>query len=166
MKFLADSSLGRLSRWLRILGHDTAYWRGQADRAFLRMAEKEGRVALTRRRDILEKQHTGTVLFVEADRVEDQIAEIVTRLDLPLRPETFFTICLECNAVLVPASRDEVRPEIPDYVYRTQQEFRRCPGCRRVYWPGTHRKRAMAVLKKLFKDTAEPQASSRKPQGG
>lgn len=150
MKFLADSSLGRLSRWLRILGHDTAYWRGDADRGFLRMAEKEGRVALTRRRDVLDRQHPGTVLFVENDRVEEQIVEVVTRLDLPLRPETFFTICLECNVPLVEATRDEVRQGIPDYVYRTQQTFRRCPGCERVYWPGTHRARAMAVLRKIL----------------
>ena len=165
MKFLADSSLGRLSRWLRILGHDTAYWRGDADRAFLRLAEKEGRVALTRRKDILSRQHPGTVLLVESDRVEDQIAEVMARLDLPLRPDAFFTICLECNVPLREVTRDEVRPEIPDYVYRTQHEFRRCPACARVYWPGTHRERAMDVLKKLFKDAAEPQAPSRKPQG-
>ncbi len=151
MKFLADSSLGRLSRWMRILGHDTVYWRGDADRAFLRKAEKEGRVALTRRKDILARQHPGRVLIVESDRVEEQIVEVVTRLDLPLRPGAFFTICLECNVPLREVTRDDVRSEIPDYVYRTQHEFKRCPGCGRVYWPGTHRERAMVMLRRIFK---------------
>ena len=53
MKFLVDSSLGRLSTWLRILGYDTVYWRGEADRVFLRMAERQGRAVLTRRKDLL-----------------------------------------------------------------------------------------------------------------
>jgi uncharacterized protein with PIN domain len=152
MKFLADSSLGRLSKWLRILGYDTVYWRGEAERPFLRIAEREGRAVLTRRRDVLARQHPGIVLFVEHDRVEDQIVEVMTRLDLSLRPKSFFTICLECNIVLDEVTHDEVRQEIPDYVYRTQREFRRCPGCGRVYWPGTHRERGMKMLEKLLGD--------------
>lgn len=150
MKFLADSSLGRLSRWLRILGHDAAYWRGDADRNFLRQAEKEGRVVLTRRRDVLARRHPGRVLFVESDRAEDQIAEVLGKLGLKPDPGAFFSICLECNLALHRVTRDEVRPEIPDYVYRTQREFRRCPGCGRVYWPGTHRARAFAVLQRVL----------------
>lgn len=150
MKFLADRSLGRLSRWLRILGCDTAYWRAGADRAFLRAAEREGRVALTRRKDVLARQHPDTVLFVESDRVEDQIAEVLRKLNVKPDPDAFFTICLECNVRLIEMPRDEVRPEIPDYVYRTQQAFRRCPQCGRTYWPGTHRERAMAVLQKIL----------------
>jgi len=150
MKFLADSSLGRLSRWLRMLGCDTVYWRGDADRSFLRAAEREGRTVLTRRRDVLARQHPGVVLFVESDRVEDQVADVLGKLNVRPNPESFFTLCLECNVSLIPADRDEVRDRIPDYVHRTQQEFRRCPGCGRVYWPGTHRERAMAMLERIL----------------
>ena len=150
MKFLADRSLGRLSRWLRILGCDTAYWRAEADRAFLRAAEREGRAVLTRRKDVLARQHPGVVLFVESDRVEDQIAEVLLKLNVTPDPDAFFTICLECNVPLHEVTRDEVRSEIPDYVYRTQREFRRCPWCGRVYWPGTHRERALAKLQKIL----------------
>lgn len=151
MKLLADSSLGRLSRWLRLLGHDTAYWRGDADRSFLRTAEKEGRAVLTRRRDILTRQHPGTVLFVESDRVEDQIAEVLRKLDVTPDPGAFFTRCLECNVSLKTVRRDEVKDRVPDYVFRTQHEFRFCPGCGRVYWPGTHRERALETLRRILK---------------
>ena len=150
MKFLADPSLGRLSRWLRMLGCDTVYWRGEADRSFLRASEKEGRAVLTRRRDIPARQHPGIVLFVESDRVEDQLAEVLRKLNVKPDPEAFFTICLACNGSLKPAGRDEVRERVPDYVYRTQQQFRFCPGCKRVYWPGTHRDRALAVLQRVL----------------
>ena len=148
--FLTDSSLGRLSKWLRLLGYDTVYHRGNADRAFLRAAEKEGRVVLTRRRDLLARQHPGIVLFVKSDRVEDQIAETLRELNVKPDPHAFFTICPECNVSLSPAERESVRNRIPDYVYRTQHEFSSCPGCRRVYWPGTHRTRALAVLQRVL----------------
>jgi uncharacterized protein with PIN domain len=153
MKFLVDSSLGRLSTWLRILGYDTVYWRGEADRVFLRNAEPEGRVVLTRRKDVLDRQHPGIVLFVENDRVEDQLVEVVGKLGLGPEPARLFTVCLRCNESLQEASPDQVRPLIPDYVFRTQKSFRVCPKCRGVFWSGTHRERAMKTLEKLLGDT-------------
>ena len=167
MKFLSDSSLGRLSKWLRILGYDTIYHRGAADRSFLRRAEKEVRVVLTRRKDVLKKNHSGPIVFVESDRMEDQIVEVLAKLGLEPTPEKFFTICLECNAPLKKVEKGEVRPEIPDYVYESQQDFRRCPGCGRIYWSGTHRERVMKTLEKLLKSRipGDPQAASLKPQG-
>lgn len=152
MKCLADSSLGRLSKWLRMLGYDTRYYRGEADRSFLRKAEKEGRVVLTRRKDVLNRNHPGIVLLVEHDRVEDQIVEVLAKLDLKPEPGTLFTLCLRCNESLKAATPEEVRPLVPEYVFRTQKEFRVCPGCGGVFWPGTHRERAMNTLNKLLKN--------------
>jgi uncharacterized protein with PIN domain len=152
MKFLADSSLGRLSRWLRILGYDTVYWRGEADRAFLRIAERQGRAVLTRRKDVLARQHPGIVLLVETDRVEDQIGEVLGKLGIRPEPDKYFTVCLRCNESLKEAVPEHVRPYVPDYVFRTQKEFRVCPKCHGVYWPGTHRERAMMTLEKLLGD--------------
>jgi uncharacterized protein with PIN domain len=151
MKFLADSSLGRLSKWLRILGYDTVYCRGDADRIFLRKAEKEGRAVLTRRKDVLARQHPGIVLLVESDRVEGQLVEVLGKLGLKFEPKNLFTLCLRCNESLEEANPEEVRPLVPDYVFRTQSEFRMCPGCGGVFWPGTHRARVLAVLQRVLK---------------
>ena len=161
MKFLADSSLGRLSKWLRILGHDTIYWRGEADRSFLRKAESEGRAVLTRRKDVLARQHPGFVLFVEQDRVEDQIIEVLEKLDLKHEPENVFTVCLRCNESLRKVTPEEVRPLVPDYVFRIQSEFRVCTGCGGVFWPGTHRDRVAKTIARLLarKPGDKPQAS-------
>jgi uncharacterized protein with PIN domain len=150
MKFLADSSLGRLSKWLRMLGYDTVYGRGAADRIFLRKAEREGRVVLTRRKDVLARQHPGLVLFVEKDRVEDQLVEILGTLDLKPQPKNLFTLCLRCNESLKAAKPEEVRSLVPDHVFRTQREFRVCPSCGGVFWPGTHRERALSVLQRVL----------------
>jgi hypothetical protein len=150
MKFLADSSLGRLSKWLRLLGYDTVYWRGEADRSFLRKAEKEGRAVLTRRKDVLKRNHSGIVVFVEHDHVEDQIVEVLGKLHLRPDPEKLFTLCLRCNESLKAAKPEEVQSLIPDYVFRTQKEFRVCPKCRGVYWSGTHRERASEKLRRIL----------------
>jgi hypothetical protein len=87
---------------------------------------------------------------VESDRVEDQIPEVLRKLNVKPDPGAFFTICLECNVTLGPVDREDVRERIPEYVYRTQWEFRLCTGCGRVYWPGTHRERAMAMLERIL----------------
>lgn len=150
MKFLVDSSLGRLSTWLRILGYNAIYYRGEADRSFLRRAEKEGRTVLTRRKDILARKHPGIVLFVENDHVEDQLIEVLGKLDLKPVHGRLFSLCLRCNEPLQEASPDEVQPLVPDYVFLTQREFRVCRKCHRVYWPGTHRERALSVLRKAL----------------
>ena len=150
MKFLVDSSLGRLSTWLRILGYDTVYWRGAADPVFLRMAERQGRAVLTRRKDILARQHPGIVLFVENDRVEDQIVEVLGKLGLRPEPDKLFSVCLRCNEYLMKSVPEEVRPLVPDYVFRTQSDFRSCPKCGGVFWPGTHRARTMETLRRIL----------------
>ncbi|NPV03287.1 MAG: hypothetical protein HPY67_00920 [Syntrophaceae bacterium] len=150
MKFLADPSLGRLAKWLRIIGCDAAYWRGEAGRPFLLAAQREGRVVLTRRKDIIGRQHPGAVLFVESDRVEDQLVEVIGKLGLAPDPASFFTVCLECNVPLQRVRPDEIRDRVPGYVYRTQREFRLCPACGRVYWPGTHRERAVGSLRRIL----------------
>ena len=110
----------------------------------------QGRAVLTRRKDVLARQHPGLVLFVESDRVEDQIAEVVGKLGLRPEPDKLFTVCLRCNESLKVAAPDEVRPLVPEYVFRTQKAFRACPKCRRVFWPGSHRERAMKALARLL----------------
>jgi uncharacterized protein with PIN domain len=160
MKFLADSSLGRLSKWLWILGYDTVYWRGEADRLLLRKAEKEGRAVLTRRKDMLKRNHPGVVLLVENHRAEDQLVEVLGKLDLKPEAEKLFTVCLRCNDSLKEAKPEEVRPLVPDYVFRTQGVFRMCPGCGGVFWPGTHRNRAMKTITRLLQSD-QPQATGK-----
>ncbi|MGC9977376.1 MAG: Mut7-C RNAse domain-containing protein, partial [Syntrophales bacterium] len=64
VKFIADTNLGKLVKWLRILGYDTILHRGKADRNFLKKAEREGRVVLTRKKDMARRQFSGKVVTV------------------------------------------------------------------------------------------------------
>ena len=73
MKFITDTNLGKLAKWLRILGYDTVSYRGEADRNFLRKAEREGRVVLTRKKDMAARQFSGKLVTVGSDHVQEQL---------------------------------------------------------------------------------------------
>ncbi len=148
LRFAADANLGRLVTWMRMLGYDTQVDRGKADRWFLRRAREESRIVLTRKRDLAERQFTGRILVIAADRVPQQLQEVVERFGLRPAPEMFFSRCLRCNQVLEKVERGEVENRIPEYVYQNTDDFRECPQCRRIYWPGTHGENARRFLKR------------------
>lgn len=140
VRFAADRNLGKLAKWLRILGYDTVYDRGNADRDFLRRAEAEERVVLTRRRNLaLLPCKPGHLVVVKADRVERQIDEVIEALGLVPDPAKRMTRCLRCNAPLEEVSRQAVDGLVPAYVLEKYERFERCPSCGGIFWPGTHR---------------------------
>ena len=138
MKFLVDGMLGRLARWLRIMGYDTAYHPNLQDQELARMARAQGRVLLTRDTELARRKGIHCLL-IEDQGLEDQIRQIFQELQLsPISPRMDLPRCPVCNASLEEASADEVRGRVPLHIARTQQQFRRCLQCNRVYWAGTH----------------------------
>jgi len=133
--FLADSMLGRLARWLRLLGYDTAYENDADDLQLARRARAEGRVLLTRDRALAARRGLRTLL-VNSELLEEQIAQIRETFGPP--PEPALSRCSVCNAVLEPITPQEAALRVPPYILRTQKQFRACPDCGRVYWEGTH----------------------------
>lgn len=139
MKFLADPALGKLAKWMRILGYDTIYYRGNINRNFLRKAAKESRVVLTRKKDLKNRSFSGQMIIIQDDRVGDQIRCVMCELSMEPDPARFFTICLKCNEMLKKISREEVEEMVPVHVFRTHDDFQICPRCKGIFWPGTHR---------------------------
>jgi uncharacterized protein with PIN domain len=139
IKFLVDSNLGKLAKWLRILGYDTTCYSGNADRSFLTKAQKEGRVALTRKRDMMQRQFSGQLAVIQHDRVGEQLEEVINKLSLEPEVDQILTICLKCNDKLKAVSKEEVSGMVPDYIFRRHSGFYKCPRCEGIFWPGTHR---------------------------
>ncbi len=135
MKFLADNMLGRLATWLRLLGYDTAYLPEADDPALARIARAEDRVLLTRDVELTRRRGVRFVL-IESEKIEEQLRQVFHALGLSARQA--FSRCAECNHLLDEASKDSVRGSVPPYVFQTQERFRRCARCGRVYWRGTH----------------------------
>lgn len=137
-RFAADRNLGKLAKWLRILGYDTLYERGNADREFLRRAAEERRIVLTRKRLPARCAPRGLLVVVAADRVEAQVSEVLKALKIDPDPARRMSRCVRCNAPLREVSKAVVEGLVPAHVYGTHTRFRRCPCCGKIFWPGTH----------------------------
>jgi uncharacterized protein with PIN domain len=150
--FLADCNVGRLARWLRVLGYDAAYETKIADPKLVARALAEGRVLLTRDVDLTQRRviANGTLrtVLLKSDRVEDQLRQVVEEVGLgsPGLAGIGFTRCLECNLELELRRKEQVEHLLPPYVRAKQRRFSQCPGCQRVYWPGTHWHRMRARI--------------------
>ena len=146
-KFAADKMLGRLVRWLRVIGQDVIYGPHLSHEGLVRAARREGRLILTRDRTIKQLQPP-EYIFVKSDHFREQLKQIVKscRLD-PFKD--LFTRCLKCNNRIEPIEKELVRDQVPSYVYETQNRFSICKKCRRILWPATHQKRMIEELKSL-----------------
>jgi uncharacterized protein with PIN domain len=143
-RLLVDGMLGRLAKWLRLLGYDTAYDNTATDTELARRARAEGRVLLTRDRELAGRRGLRTLL-VESEILEEQVREVRKALGSPADPA--LSRCPLCNERLRPISRGEVEDRVPPYVHRTQSQFCACPRCGRIYWPGTHYDAMRAQMK-------------------
>lgn len=144
-RFLCDVMLGRLARWLRALGHNAAYDHTADDDALLRRARRERRILVTRDTRLAAAPRGSRAVLLHANDTPGQLRELVDALDITRHPG-LLTRCIVCNTRLRKATADQIGERVPDYVRCTQESFRACPGCGRVYWPGTHRRGILAAL--------------------
>ena len=136
-RFLCDAMLGRLARWLRILGCDARY-ADLPDEELMALARAEGRVLLTRDTRLVRRPDVGPHAFIQYDRVQEQLRQVVEAFGLNPAGAQVGVRCPVCNERLEGLPREAAAGRVPPYVWRTQQQFRRCPSCARIYWPGTH----------------------------
>jgi hypothetical protein len=147
-RFVADAHLGGLARLLRMAGFDTLYHNDFEDSEIAAIASSEGRIVLTRDRDLLKFRGITHGCYVHALKPAQQFAEIVARLDLArsVRP---FTRCLECNGPLRPIGKAQVLERLPPTVRENYESFTTCDQCGRVFWEGSHWQR----MKQLVEET-------------
>lgn len=157
-RFVVDANLGRLARYLRLLGFDILYRNSFADREVASIASAERRIVLTRDRALLQHKIITHGYFVRADKPREQVREILARLDLyrALRP---FSRCLRCNGELEDVGKDTVLDQLEPKTRQYYERFRRCKACGQAYWKGSHFQR-MAKLCDYFATPPADQAGT------
>jgi uncharacterized protein with PIN domain len=149
-RFMADVMLGRLARWLRVLGYDTLYTRKCIDSLHIVQAYREDRIILTRNSKIYKKIGPERALFINFDNFRKQIGEVIDTLNLNFDSNVFLSRCLECNLLLIPLPREEAQTKVPPYVFQTIEEFKTCPQCSKIFWSGTHIEEMERLIKAFW----------------
>lgn len=147
ISFAADRMLGRLAKWLRILGYDVIYGEHLSGRGLIRAARANGRLILTRDRSLRRKQPP-PFLFIESNDYVEQLRQVLRVYDLS-PGDRLFTRCLICNSQLEPRSKQAVEKLVPPYVFASQERFSWCGCCQKIYWPATHYQKMLDALAKV-----------------
>ncbi len=141
LKFILTKELGRLARWLRLLGYDAAYFASDDMKPLFITAFNESRVVITKRLRMSEIKSI-KVVYLRKDLLKDQISELRKKIRLKINDRALFTRCADCNREVYKIDRGSVRDIVPAYVYKTQKNFFQCPSCAKIFWKATHWDRA------------------------
>lgn len=148
--FAAEATLGKLAKWLRILGFDTDYQAGATAQRFVEAAGEE-RIVLTRTRQVRDQNTDRKLVFITANDPFKQVQEVIQACGIGAADIRPFSRCTRCNILTRPEDKDSVQGRVPDYVWETHAEFKSCSGCGRVYWEGSHIQRSHDIIKRFFK---------------
>ena len=146
--------MGKLAKWLRMMGYDALFFEGSSDSHMIATALAENRVILTRDTQVMRRRVVTSgrlrAILIQSDEPEQQMRQVMDtlKLDCQFQP---FSICLECNQPLLERSKEEVKDLVPPYVFQTQSQYMECSACHRIYWRGTHWQAMTRKLEHLVK---------------
>jgi uncharacterized protein with PIN domain len=134
--FDVDVMLGRLAKWLRMLGFDAAYPRSAhtEDRYFVTTGKRKG---------------IPQIIIVTVNDSMEQLKQVLTAISVQPDPSLFFSRCLICNIPVVEISQADAAGQVPEEIFGSRSKFHECPRCRRVYWEGSHVSRITRRLKSV-----------------
>ncbi len=140
MRFITDTHLGKLARYLRLLGFDTLHYREGDDKTLEKIAREEGRILLTRDRALYDWAKAECYFPINID-TELQLKEILAHFDLYNQCHPF-SRCMVCNGMVHEVEeRSKILPLVPPKVREYNTRFWQCETCKKIYWHGTHYER-------------------------
>ena len=148
--FILDSNLGRLARYLRLLGFDCLYQNDYEDEIVATLADQQQRIVLTRDRALLQRKIITRGYFVRAVRPRLQVKEVLARLDL-YRQVAPFTRCIRCNGNLQVVDKQAIEEQLEPKTRQYFDAFRICTDCGQIYWQGSHHARSLQLIEELTK---------------
>lgn len=153
IKFIADVMLGKLAKWLRIVGIDVLYDNKITDEELIYISNQEKRILLTRDKKLSFDKRLKEVIFIENELIDKQIKEFFEKTKI--RPDNLFSRCIICNEELMKVvDKKEIKSKVPVYTYLTHNDFSICKRCGKLYWKGTHRDNMKRKIDKLIFQSA------------
>ncbi len=148
IKFICDDNLGKLAKWLRTLGNDTLFFDPIEDGELVSKTLKEDRVLLSRDTQLsrFNLKLGEKLLLIESEKPLEQLKQVVRHFELKTAKEQIFSRCLICNQLLENIEKEKIKDRLYSYVYQTQDNFKRCPQCDRLFWSATHVEKMIKML--------------------
>jgi uncharacterized protein with PIN domain len=158
LKFVIDGMLGKLARWLRMMGHDVKYSNSLGDSELLTIAKKEQRTLLTRDFELYQHAVTKEVdaFYVQGQTEEQRLAELAKRFGISLEIDMATSRCPKCNTQVKPVSKKKVASRVEKSTFEHYTEFWECPKCGQVYWQGAHWTKIRETLKTAGTNLQKP----------
>lgn len=152
-RFISDVMLGRLTKWLRIMGYDTLYFRAIDDSELIRIAKQEQRIILTRDIDLSKNKKADQVILIHSEHILQQLKEFLQYLikRAPEMPQLLCR-CINCNGELIISDKQSILNNVPEYVFLNKNSFLICKNCGKVFWHGSHKKLINETIEKILKD--------------
>ena len=153
MKFIADGMLGKLTRWLRMLGQDVKYSNQSEDEELIMTANKEQRVLLTRDLELYQRAIAKGIdaFYVEGRTEAEKLAELAKRFDFPLTIDLKRSRCPRCNTKIRPTPKEKLAGKVEKNTFIYYDEFWKCSKCGHIYWQGAHWEGIRVTLEKAKK---------------
>lgn len=153
MKFITDGMLGKLTRWLRLLGYDVEYANDIDDKELMATAKNEKRILLTRDLELFQQANARRVdtFLVEGRTEVERLACMAKKYDFPLEIDVTVSRCTKCNTKIRPIAKAAVAEKVKKATFTFYDEFWECPECCQIYWQGAHWKRINETLEEAKK---------------
>ena len=148
MKFLADGMLGKLTRWLRMIGQDVTYSVQLDDNQLLGLAKAESRVLLTKDLELYRRAISKDLdaFYVEGKTEPERLAKVAGRYSLELAVNMCNSHCPVCNTLLEASDKEDLKELLEPNTYEHYERFWRCSNCGQIYWQGAHWKQILSTL--------------------
>ncbi len=150
MRFIVDCMLGKLAKWLKILGFDAQFFSKIEDDELLTIAKDEGRILLTKDTALIQRAQDVETLFLDSDEWQNQVQQVLDHFHLRenVAPHTR---CIDCNVLLKHLPKKNAENLVSTFVFEKADSFVLCPNCGRVFWQGTHFKDMEVQLQEILK---------------
>lgn len=140
IQFISDAMLGRLTRWLRILGHTVIYDQELSDNQILSLAQANNWTILTRDHELHQRAlRQGTLcIYLRGRTISDKLVELSRHFSLSFQLDATISRCAVCGAYLEQVDKSIIQSEIPAGTLNHYTTFWQCVKCSKVFWQGSH----------------------------